>query len=621
MCYHKSILTFQEYFMKTFMKKIALILCLSLLLSVFAACTQESAETTAATTENTADLTEITTEETTEHRETTVVVTTNPVTETEEMTTASITEEGSTTIVISTETESVSDTETTLLTEADTEETTESQILDTEEVEDLVSFVDYVRSSSRSYYDLLSGDIAVSFTVPDGYLKTLYLNITDKGSYTECSVDVSIYVFDGKYNSSVESEPIYNEYITTVLRTHKINFEDGKIGAGDYLMVVSYVDVIEETLVSTDPSTDGEEISDETDTESNSESENETEKKPETPVEEAFTKVISDKCWIPKSSPDEYDAYNLKSYVNGKHNKNLTICGGIVVSRTVVVEKNEETEEKIENVENDDTVKVILLGGQSNATGASVNSYLRNHVSEEDYEKYLHGFENVKIYYVNGSTSGGFHITTTTDEFVTTKLGQGYRQTNFGPELGLAEYLSETYPDETFYIIKYAIGGSALFGHWNSTDENYNKCLVEFKETVNEGLALLEDEGYDPQIVAFLWMQGEADASTMYRAHEYYDLQKALVEDIREEYDFYAPKRGIAFVDAAISDSGLWATWFMVNECKIRYSMESNMNFYVDTNAHSLTTLYENNDLAHYDSASMLLLGRLYGEMISEIID
>ena len=331
--------------------------------------------------------------------------------------------------------------------------------------------------------------------------------------------------------------------------------------------------------------------------------------------------MVSDKCWLPKSTPDEYDAYNLKSYVKGKHNKSLAICGGIVISHSAVVEKSEETEERIENVENDDTVKVILLGGQSNATGASVNAYLQRNVSEEDYLKYSQGFENVKIYYVNGSTSGGFHITTTTDEFVTTKLGQGYRSSNFGPELGLAEYLSETYPDETFYIIKYAIGGSSLCGLWNPTDENLNRCLVEFKETVNEGLSLLEDEGYDPQIVAFLWMQGEGDASTMYRAHEYYDLQKALVEDIREEYDFYAPKRGIAFVDAAISDSGLWASWYMVNDCKLRYSKESNMNFYIDTNAYGLTTFEENNDIAHYDSTSMLLLGRLYGEMISRAID
>ena len=613
--------------MKTFMKRIALILCLSMLLSLFAACTKSPTETTATTAESTADATVVTTEETTESLKETTVVTTLPVTETEELTTAFESDESTTSTETATESEtaSVSETETDLVTESET--TTESETYETEIVEDLVSFVDYVRSSSRSYYDLLSGDIAVSFTVPEGYLKTLYLNITDKGSYTDCSVDVSIYVFDGRYNSSVESEPIYNEYITSVLRTHEINFEEGRIGAGDYLMVVSYVDIIEETLVSTDllSSSNGEENTDETDTEIASESEKqtetETEKKPDTPVEEVFTKVISDKCWIPKSTPDEYDAYDLKSYVNGKHNKSLTICGGIVVSHTAVVEKNEETEEKIENVEDDDTVKVILLGGQSNATGASVSSYLKNHVSEEDYQKYLQGFENVKIYYVNGSTSGGFHITTTTSEFVTTKLGQGYRQTNFGPELGLAAYLSETYPDETFYIIKYAIGGSGLYSLWNPTDENYNRCLVEFKETVDEGLALIEDEGYDPQIVAFLWMQGEGDASTMYRAHEYYALQKALVEDIREEYDFYAPKRGIAFVDAAISDSGLWATWFMVNECKIRYSQESNMNFYIDTNAYGLTTLYENNDIAHYDSASMLLLGRLYGEMISKAID
>ena len=116
-------------------------------------------------------------------------------------------------------------------------------------------------------------------------------------------------------------------------------------------------------------------------------------------------------------------------------------------------------------------------------------------------------------------------------------------------------------------------------------------------------------------------MQGEGDASTFYRSHEYYALQKVLVEDIREEYDFYAPPRGISFIDATISDSGLWASWFIVNDLKFKYSEESDLNYIFDTNAHGLTTLEEINDLAHYDSTSMLLLGELFGQKVSEVLE
>ena len=173
------------------------------------------------------------------------------------------------------------------------------------------------------------------------------------------------------------------------------------------------------------------------------------------------------------------------------------------------------------------------------------------------------------------------HITTTTDEFVNVKAGQGYREYNFGPELGLASYLSETYPDETFYIIKYAIGGTGLNAHWNPDDPEKATCLNAFYETVDEGLALLEDEGYDPRIVAFLWMQGESDASVANRSYNYYTLQKHLVEQNRNRYAFYASIRDIAFIDAAISDSGFWANWFLLNEMKRAYSEESPKNFFI----------------------------------------
>ena len=47
---------------------------------------------------------------------------------------------------------------------------------------------------------------------------------------------------------------------------------------------------------------------------------------------------------------------------------------------------------------------VILLGGQSNAAGCSLDSYLKENVSEEKYQEYDNGYDNVYInYFISGA--------------------------------------------------------------------------------------------------------------------------------------------------------------------------------------------------------------------------
>ena len=107
---------------------------------------------------------------------------------------------------------------------------------------------------------------------------------------------------------------------------------------------------------------------------------------------------------------------------------------------------------------NGQEAKVIILIGQSNATGCSLTSYLKKNLGEEAYAKYETGFSNVRINYCLDD-----HKYTSRGEFVTTNLscaaGEGY----FGPEVGLAEKLAEAYPDESiFYIITGFQKGNAV---------------------------------------------------------------------------------------------------------------------------------------------------------------
>ena len=109
---------------------------------------------------------------------------------------------------------------------------------------------------------------------------------------------------------------------------------------------------------------------------------------------------------------------------------------------------------------------VILLGGQSNASGCAIDEYLKRNVSQEKYAEYQSGYDNVYINYLSTlNISGGF---------VKCATAQGEVGGYFGPELGLAERLSETYPDETFFIIKCAWGGTNLYDEWLSPSSKGN---------------------------------------------------------------------------------------------------------------------------------------------------
>ena len=261
------------------------------------------------------------------------------------------------------------------------DESQEEETFETELVEDLVTFVDYTRSS-RTYHDLKSGNVAMSFTIPEGQMKKLYLNLTDIYGLSDCSIQLDIYAFDGDYKDSKKTEPIYSEYITSSYRTYTVEFEDGQMPAGDYLVILSYVEPEAPEEDSTSES--GEEV----------------------PAKAVHTKVIVDNFWYNTTLPEEYEQYNLRSYTKDKANKKTSFCGGFVIEHTQNVIKEETDGDEIYEYP-DNTAKVILIGGQSNATGASYGSFLKQNVTDEQYQEYVNGYSHVKILYSSGTLSNG----------------------------------------------------------------------------------------------------------------------------------------------------------------------------------------------------------------------
>ena len=279
---------------------------------------------------------------------------------------------------------------------------------------------------------------------------------------------------------------------------------------------------------------------------------------------------------------------------------------------------------------------VILLGGQSNATGISLGSLLGNHYSEEQVNRFYAGYDNILIdYSADSNASRGF---------VPVKMGQGNtKDVSFGPELGLADYLSRTYPGETFYIIKATNSGSSLFGNWGEVgdthiDPNGNPAAsgtsyTHFINHVTTSLGRLEQMGLEPEIFAMLWMQGETDSWYLDKSEAYAENEAALINRISTQFTDYLAEGGMAFLDAAIYEGSTWASapWTyatIVNNGKLALAAASQNHYFLDTNGrgidprdeHSAASAEGEVDIAHYDSNDMIELGELFGEGISQVL-
>lgn len=262
---------------------------------------------------------------------------------------------------------------------------------------------------------------------------------------------------------------------------------------------------------------------------------------------------------------------------------------------------------------------IILLGGQSNASGCSIDKYLQKNVSEKKYDEYQNGYDNVYINYLSTlNTSGGF---------VKCATKQGELGGYFGPELGLAEKLNELYPNETFYIIKCAWGGTNLFKEWLSpsskgkTGEKY-KYFTAF---VDASIEYLISKNYDIHIEGMCWMQGESDSFSIETSTMYGEHLSNFIKDIRKRYSKYSANDEIAFIDAYIANNPLfWVYCENVNAGKDAVAKLSPMNSLIDTINHELICSEEpegNPDIPHYDSMSQIKLGHLFAEEIAKYLN
>ena len=258
-------------------------------------------------------------------------------------------------------------------------------------------------------------------------------------------------------------------------------------------------------------------------------------------------------------------------------------------------------------------VKVILLMGQSNATGIGRIRYLKENTTTEQFAKYEKGFDSVKINYCVDN-----HTNCSNGEFVNVDLGCSVLDDVFGPEVGMAERFAEEWGDEEVIILKYTYSGTSLYYQWLAYGKR-GSIYKAMKEYVDTYMTALCNAGYDARIGAVCWMQGESDASEGVVAKRYYEAQSNFVSYLRRDFAKYAEDGGICFIDAGISDSPCWPLYKTVNDAKVKMASDSDLNYYfstIDAGLEYGIEPEESPDLAHYGALSTLKLGHLFGESV-----
>ncbi len=219
------------------------------------------------------------------------------------------------------------------------------------------------------------------------------------------------------------------------------------------------------------------------------------------------------------------------------------------------------------------TVEMYLIGGQSNAAGMSKHLYAVN-------EK----FENIG--YMGEVESNSLDQKPVRPEQVrfsdVIERGLGHSKESIGPEYGMGKALNGYYDGENrAFIFKYAVGGSPVFGTnrsdwrpkslWESGHEPdltreptgtngvgwlYQMFLYNFEYCYES----LKADGYTPVVKGMAWMQGESDLG---RHDQYGPALEALIGDFRSDL-------------SQITGDDLSGMPFVVGEIATTYQMYEN---------------------------------------------
>ena len=155
------------------------------------------------------------------------------------------------------------------------------------------------------------------------------------------------------------------------------------------------------------------------------------------------------------------------------------------------------------------TVKIFLLGGQSNMAGQLKEYWVELNSPYKDPFPAVPRWHNKAHKWI--------------------PLAPTHR---FGPEVAFGHSIMQAMPDQQIRLIKYAINGTALYNDWKPNEgPQYNG----FMQAAQSALANLEAQQIPYEIAGMLWLQGESDANEQMGAAYEANLA-AFIQKMRSEF-------------------------------------------------------------------------------------
>ncbi len=176
-------------------------------------------------------------------------------------------------------------------------------------------------------------------------------------------------------------------------------------------------------------------------------------------------------------------------------------------------------------------IDVFIFAGQSNMMGTGDTAVLPASFSEAQEGVIYNFWENARSWPVPISTDAW--------------LDMKARGNRFGSELTFGQTITDSVPGTEVGILKVAFAGTSLRRAWHPSTTAEPRLYPVLTSRIQAGLQRLTNNGYAPNLVAFVWVQGEGDAGNEPWAEDYdRDLGK-LLSTLRE--DFNVPDLPIIF--------------------------------------------------------------------------
>ncbi len=238
---------------------------------------------------------------------------------------------------------------------------------------------------------------------------------------------------------------------------------------------------------------------------------------------------------------------------------------------------------------------VFVLAGQSNMVGLGVSSQL----PAGDATLVANTF----IYY-----NDSIHTNPNAEQWLALGPGFGVTSDHFGLELKFGRQLQSHWPGRAVALIKVAEGGTALYDRWDAPNGDLYQLLLSELEVQLAALA----EVWRPQVMGFVWMQGESDGISQSDALAYHGNLTDLMTSLRAELGVEV----LPLTAGLIAIQDLWPYADIVRAATSLVAQEQGQMEVVET-----TDLPRHaDDPAHYDTQGNLALGQRFADAMVSLL-